>query len=56
VTRELAGLDEIVTWATTAKNSGEKISAKANALKRKIEEQLDALSTHISGLHKTASS
>jgi hypothetical protein len=56
VTRELAGLDEIVTWATTAKNSGEKISAKANTLKRRIEEQLDALSTHISGLHKTASS
>ena len=52
VTRELSGLDEIVTWATTAKNSGEKIAAKANTLKRKIEDQINGLSDHISGLHK----
>jgi hypothetical protein len=56
VTRELAGLDEIATWATTAKNSGDKITNKANSLKRKIEEQIDNLSEHISGLQKSASS
>jgi hypothetical protein len=56
ITRDLATLDQIVTWADTVKSNGEKISGKASSLKRKVEEQLDTLAQHVAGLRNSESS
>jgi hypothetical protein len=56
ITRDLGSLDEIATWANTVKNNGEKISSKASSMRKKIEEQLETLTEHVSGLRNLASS
>ncbi len=55
ITRDLAALDEIGTWATTVKNNGEKIGKKASSLRERIEDQLEKLSQHVSGLRTSSS-
>jgi hypothetical protein len=56
ITRDLALIDQIVSWATTVKNNGEKIGDKASSLKKKIEEQLETLSQHVTGLRNSETS
>ncbi len=54
MTRDLSSLDEIGTWANTVKSHGEKIGTKASALRKKVEENLETLSQHVSGLNRSA--
>jgi hypothetical protein len=55
ITRDLGSLEEIMTWANTVKNNGEKISNKAISMRKKIDDQLQSLSQHVRGLRDLSS-
>jgi hypothetical protein len=55
IAHDLNSLNEIVTWANTIKNNGEKIGTKATTLRRRIDEQLASLSEHVSKIQHSES-
>ena len=55
ITRDVASLEEIATWATTVKNSGEKIFNKIALLRKRIELQISTLTEHVQGLRNAPS-
>ena len=56
ITRDVASLEEISTWANMVKNSGEKIFNKTATLRKRIELQISTLTEHVQGLRNTPSS
>ncbi len=54
ISREASVLDEISRMANTIKNNGEKIVKKAEKLKTKIDDQIEVLAEHVTGLSTLA--
>jgi hypothetical protein len=50
IEKQLGHLDQIKTWAETARNSGEKIADRADRMRADLAKEVEALDTQIMGL------